>query len=170
MKSLETLALEWLRYRAGCVLLSEQRPIRYCGGVPDCVGVKPNRHWIEIEVKRSLQDFKSNATKRHMVHRERGVGYATRNGPRQFYFIVPHALVEKVAPWLPAGAGLLRAPNAFEPEEAVVVKAAQFNPAAERFPLKELSRACRMQANEVLALRNRVDQLKAKIGSMEGRP
>lgn len=168
MKSLETYAMEWLRYKAGCVLLVNQRSVTYGGGVPDCVGVKRSRHVIEVEVKRSLQDFKANSDKRHIRMRDWSEWHRM-NAPRQFYFIVPFALLPKVRPLLPPWAGLLSAPNAFQVQEAHVVVKAPVNDRARKLTLNECVRASALQTNMVLAQHRKIDELKTKLRNFNER-
>ncbi len=164
MKSLETFAMEWLRYTAGCVLLVNQRSLTWQhSGVPDCVGVKRSRHLIEVEVKRSLQDFKANALKRHVVYRERGLKHFEKHAARQFYFIVPFKLVAKVQPLLPAWAGLLSAPNSFQEQEAHVIVKAPVNDMAERMSLIDCVRASSLQTNMVLSQHRKIDELRERL-------
>lgn len=163
MKSLETYAMEWLRYSARCVLLVNERPIRYGTGRPDCMGVRKNRSIVEVEVKRSLTDFKNNALKRHATYRERGSEYHERQAPSQFYFIVPFKLVAQVTPLLPSYSGLLSAPHAMVKDEAFVVVRAPVNRLAIRLTLRECVEASALQTNMVLAQRRKIDELKERL-------
>jgi hypothetical protein len=92
-------ALSWLRYKRQCDIVCVERTA-VCEGLhrPDILGVTRRRYQIEIEIKRTLDDFRSNAKK---------LIFATGWRPRQFYFLVPPSLVEKVLPELPDGDGLM---------------------------------------------------------------
>lgn len=93
---LEEAALEWLRYERGCYVLALERGLDHCYR-PDVLGVNRKLFLLEIEVKRTLSDFKANGSKRdfHVVE------------PRQRWFMVPQSLVALVQPILPTGWGLM---------------------------------------------------------------
>lgn len=102
--SLEVAAIEWLRYEHSCPLVCMERSPIYGGGVPDVVGVTKKRLVIEIEVKRTLSDFKANEKKTGVIWRRQGL---CSEYPLKFYFLVPPKLVDKVKPLLKDGEGLL---------------------------------------------------------------
>lgn len=98
---LRSATIGWLRYNRRCPLVCFERsplgssyPYR-----PDIIGVTRERCVIEVEIKQTLSDFRANAKKR--------VIQLGRCVPRQFYFAVPTAMVERVKPELPEHAGLL---------------------------------------------------------------
>lgn len=172
MKSLELYAMEWLRYKARCVLLVNERSIRYGAGRPDCLGVRANRTTVEVEVKRSLADFKNNAAKRHATYRSRGSEWHEAQAPSQFYFIVPFKLVARVTPLLPSWAGLLATPHAAQvrrprDDEARVIVRAPTNRKASRLTVRECVEASALQTNMVLAQRRKIDELKERVKAME---
>lgn len=104
-------AAQWLRYERQCVIVAIERGI--CrGGAPDVCGIDKNRWAIEVEIKRTLQDFKNNNKKMLAFHRRYSLYAGTRwvetiNCPRLFYFFVPPSLVTKVTPLLTDGDGLI---------------------------------------------------------------
>jgi hypothetical protein len=100
---LRACVAQWLRYERHCVIVSVERPPCVWYGVPDVLAMTARRTLIEVEVKRTLADFKANALKHCIKMRTRG----HCEPPEQFYFAVPNALVMQVAPLLPENAGLL---------------------------------------------------------------
>lgn len=150
---LKAVVAQWLRYERGCMLVLIERPPRYPWfGVPDVVGVGFDRTVIEVEVKCSLSDFKANDKKRVMAMRKQGV----TDPPRQFYFMVPRSLVDKVEHLMPSDAGLLTthesAQNAYTGLPFLVVerKAAACK-ASRRMTLKELAVAVRHQSGTLVS-------------------
>ena len=96
-------AIGWLRYEQRCFLVCWERTPLWSSCRPDLIGIERKRRLIEIEFKQTLSDFKANGRKRGVRWREQtGIGK-----PVRFYFAVPRGLVEKVRPFLPAGAGLM---------------------------------------------------------------
>ena len=93
--TIEASAVEWLRYERYCALIALERAPTYGWvGRPDIVGVTKKRTIIEIEVKRTVADFRANAGKRCFSFRQRAVGGI----PEQFYFLVTPEIVETVQP------------------------------------------------------------------------
>jgi hypothetical protein len=66
---------------------------------PDVLAVNRARKLIEIEVKRTVADFRANGNKAGLHHRW-GL-------PEQFYFLVPSTIAAEVRPGLGPGHGLL---------------------------------------------------------------
>jgi len=58
---------------------------------------------IEIEIKRTMADFRANSRKRCIVHRD-GRHDIT---PEQFYFLAPRSLAPSLVDLMPKGYGLL---------------------------------------------------------------
>ena len=96
--------VEWLRYQRGCYLVAQERgPWSRYGHKPDLLGVDKTRKCIEIEIKRSLADFKQDADKRVWSSRDLWkVAW-----PSQFYYFVEPLMVDRVRPLLRDGFGLL---------------------------------------------------------------
>lgn len=157
---LEHLALSWLRFEKRChVAMFERSPRSRSCGEPDVIGVTKSRHFLEIEIKRSLSDFRAN--KKKPFHRIRDLGDADSNPyPKQFWFLVPAELVDKVRPELPRWAGLLRGPTANEFQIASVVHA-PVNKGSRRLSAKEVVRFGRCMANQIYSfsqsIMNRAD-------------
>jgi len=97
---LEVSAMEWLRFARQCHIVMRERGQHV--GSPDVLGVTKDSYLIEIEVKRTMADFRNDQKKRH---RQFPAMFAKE--VRQLYYMVPPALVEKVLAELPLGCGLL---------------------------------------------------------------
>jgi hypothetical protein len=93
--TLEAVALSWLRYERRCFLVCLGRnPLpEMC--IPDVLGMGPDRRLIEIEIKRTMADFRQNGKKR-------GIKYRT-HWPKQFYFLVDPRIAERARCELKAG-------------------------------------------------------------------
>lgn len=107
---LELFGYEWLRYQSKCmIIVTERSPREAWAGRPDLLGITKGRFLIEIEVKRTMSDFRANAKKTHILHRTLlGDKHATMY-PRQFYFLVSESIADKALPECPEWAGLLQA-------------------------------------------------------------
>lgn len=150
---LELLAVEWLRFEKRCVLvMTERSPREWHCGRPDALGILPSRHMIEIEIKRTLADFRSNAMK-DCIGRRITMPWQF---PRQFYFLVPFHLSERVGFELPTWAGLMRAPEHGGFQSMAVMVKAPINSEAKRFKLEECVKAVALLTNENIALRKQV--------------
>lgn len=144
---------EYLRYDHGCYLLAWERgPWESYGHRPDLLGVERGRRVIEIEIKRTLADFKNDANKKIWLMRERTK--FNRATPFKFYYMVPPDLVEKVIDIVPAGRGLLtlgtkesRGGNA----EVIVVSPAKVNRKATLLTLKEMFTMARDQSGTLVS-------------------
>ncbi len=100
---IELACMKWLRFENKCVIVLNERSPISGHGLPDVLGVTRSRYLKEIEVKRTMSDFRANAKKFHVQERERFLD----RWPRQFYFAVPESLVEKAKAELPPFAGLI---------------------------------------------------------------
>lgn len=106
-------AVQWLRYDRQCVVVAIERTFGGCQA--DVVGVSPKRHVTEIEIKRTMADFRANEEKHGIKLRKNdallGQTFGDREPwwtvPHQFYFLVEPAMVEKCKAELPPGCGLL---------------------------------------------------------------
>lgn len=148
--SLENRALHWLAYVKKCMCVTMERAPRYQLGSPDVLGVSPGRKLIEIEIKRSMSDFRANSKKRHIVNREMFITKA----PYQFYFLVPENLTVKVAKELPEWAGLM--------DDSMnwlnVIKIAPVNKQSEKLNPIECARLMRNLSNHIVSLHNSIDE------------
>lgn len=109
---LRAAAVQWLRYERQCVIVAIERPFGGCHA--DVIGVSGNRHVTEIEIKRTMADFRANARKHGICQRQREPwmhvnvsGESWWTVPRQFYFLVEPNMVEKAKAELPIGCGLM---------------------------------------------------------------
>ncbi|TXH59336.1 MAG: hypothetical protein E6Q97_00135 [Desulfurellales bacterium] len=144
--SLEVQVMAWLRFEKRCPLVLFERTPRFCvGGRPDVIGVTKDRYLVEVEIKRTLSDFKANQKKRHVLIRH----LKLEAWPKQFYFMVPHTLVEKVKPLLPDYAGLLFCPDGGGYMNVEV--AAKLNRASRRLSIIEARRLVELQSNQLWA-------------------
>lgn len=150
---LEYIALRWLLYEKKChAALYERSPCSCLWSRPDVLGVTKARFLIEVEVKRSLSDFKANSKKHHVRNRE---DYLHR-WPKQFYYFVPEALALKVQPLVPDWAGLAKSNGVtFE-----VVKVAPDNNLSRRLNVKECAQLFRCQSNQLAAAESNLERMR----------
>lgn len=121
-------------------------------GQPDVFGVTRARYALEIEVKRSVSDFRANAKKYHIVNRcstdaETAARFAAR-APKQFWFMVPPKLVPKLEGEVPDYAGLLT----LNGSQVTVIKKCPVNHASERLSLKECAKLMNCAGNMIISL------------------
>jgi len=69
---------------------------------PDVLAITPKGYLTEVEVKRTVSDFRRDSSKPHRQFPER-----RHSEVRMLYYLVPPSLVEKVRPLLPPASGLL---------------------------------------------------------------
>lgn len=159
--TLEHLALRWLRLDKACVAAMHERSPRPLAGQPDVLGVTKAGYLIEVEIKRSMSDFRANAEKRHI--RARHVGQPgdkpwLARYPRQYWFLVDSKLEEKAKSELPEWAGLLIGRDYYISE---AVKA-PVNTAATRLNAKEYLSLGRLMANQILSLSTQMEVFRLK--------
>lgn len=160
---LETRAFAWLRFEKRCPIVLWERTPRPCG-IPDVLGITKDRYLVEIEIKRTVGDFRANAEKWHV---------RTRNlhlpkWPRLFWFAVPRKLVEKVSAELPEYAGLLTA-DELDAGFLEVVKRPTANTQSRRLSIKEAIRCVECQSNQLWAMIKR-DAPEADFGKIKLEP
>ena len=157
--NLELFAMRWLRWQKRCVIVLEQRsPRQWSCGVPDVLGITGARYLIEIEIKRTLSDFKADSRK--AFRQRRNLGIKRELDPKQFYYLVPSTLVEKVRPLVPDWAGLMRGPTECS-HSIFVVKAAPTNNQSTRLTVKECCRLVIYINNHALT---KAESLQAILG------
>lgn len=161
-------AVMWLRYERGCPVVALERGIGACG-IPDAIGLTAKRQIIEVEIKRSMADFRHNAKK--YGARLRGVdmmrGRFSYNDPQQFYFLVESEMVEKCRSELPDWAGLMSTPlprqfthrYARHPEYCGITKLvvhvqAPINKTARKLTIKECHRMAKHQTGTLSSVLN----------------
>lgn len=150
---LETRAFAWLRFEKRCPIVLWERTPRPCG-IPDVLGITKHRYLVEIEIKRTIGDFRVNEDKWHVKNRE----LILPRWPRLFWFAVPKSLVEKVSKELPPYAGLLTADDS-DAGTLDVVKAASPNKQSRRVTLKEAVRAVECQTNQLWAAIKKIERM-----------
>lgn len=149
--NLELLAMRWLRWEKRCIIvLTERSPRAQSCGEPDVLGITKDRYMYEIEVKRTISDFRADAEKPSRKFRDDG--WRTPKLPKQFYYLVPSKLAEKVNGELPDWAGLMRGPEDGDVCQVHVLrKAPVWKPSMKLTP-KECSYLVLKMANQILAL------------------
>ena len=147
--------MRWLWLEKKCHYIIEQRAPRFWLGSPDILGVTAQRFLIEIEVKRSVADFKRDADKRHRRNRDRFL----EDQAKQFYYMMPAEIADKVYSIIPEWAGVL-IPDGGQ-HQAQVMKVAPVNNKSRRLSLKECAKMCRYMVNWGMSSRqymqNRID-------------
>lgn len=149
--NLELLALRWLLYEKRCeIAICERSPRSLWCGQPDVLGITKARYTIEIEIKRSLSDFRADSDKpsRKYRHSENpNLDKLLSKLPKQFYYLVPAELQARVELILPAWAGLMIPPRPGNSEWLHMCKVAPVNRESKRLAVKECCRLVRMVAN-----------------------
>ena len=164
MNDLELLALRWLRFEKNCPIAMRERTPRYCTGQPDVLGITKHRYLLEVEIKRSVSDFRANEDKRHVKNRDIYIS----KWPKQFWFCVPADLADRVMPLLPEYAGLLRAPRDDERPIIHCVKHAPVNQASERLTIKEAAKLAHCMANHILSAEQGIAELRNRMSYIAG--
>lgn len=154
--NLELAAMRWCKFEKKCMLILRERSPRegYCGR-PDVLGVTASRYATEIEIKRTLQDFRADFQKRHRRHRE----LWPERFPKQFYYLVPEALAPRCLDRLPTWAGLMTVGDGYRMEWVHILKEAPVNAASHRYSLKECVKLARLMASQVVATEGRLHHL-----------
>jgi hypothetical protein len=152
--NLELMALRWLRWEKKCPMAFCERSPVHGNGEPDVLGVTNARYRIEIEIKRSLSDFKADSKKPHRFRRPSD----SEIHPRQFYYLVPSQLVEKVKPLLPPWAGLMQGPTYASCVISVLIQA-PINEASKRMTVRECVRMAKMVNNHCMSVMEREEKL-----------
>lgn len=140
--NLETRAMAWLRFDKRCVMALMERTPRWGHGRPDVIGITKSRHMLEIEIKRTMADFRHNKEKFHVQTRDMYL----KRWPLQFWFLVPQDLSERVVKEAPEWAGVLTVGNA---GTLSLVKPAPTNKESQRLSLKEAVRLAQLQSNQL---------------------
>lgn len=159
--NLELTAMRWLWLEKKCLVVLEERTPGYMMGQPDVLGITAGRYMIEIETKRSVADFRADAKKSHRINRE----FYIEQQPRQFYYMMPPELVEKLKDEIPSWAGLMTSPHDNQVE---IIKIAPVNEKSKKLGPKACARLARQMTNHMMtyviannsirqAFRSRVD-------------
>lgn len=163
--TLELRAFAWLRFIRRCPFaLFERTPKPTGNSRPDVIGVTAARFLIEVEVKRSMADFRANQAKPHVKHRD----FMLKRWPKQFYYIVPEKLSLTVLTELPEYAGLLVEGTR---DYVRVVRDAPMNPATRKLSVKECVRLAHLQSNQIFSAESSVvewrNHAKARIAEQD---
>ena len=150
MKSLEYMALYWLRFEKRChVALFERSPREQFNGRPDVIGVTRQGFLMEIEIKRSVKDFKADRLKPHVAGRDIADHPHWNKWPRWFWYLVPKDICDEVTPLVPSWAGLLRGPSNDEAQGLFSIVPAIQNHQSAKLTPKECVRLARCMANQI---------------------
>lgn len=153
MIDIESHAFAFLRLHKRCPVVLHERSPREGIGNPDTLGVTQSRYLLEIEIKRTVSDFRANAQKHHVAGRDR----LLRLWPRQFWFMVLPSIADRVRAELPPYAGLLVPANT--QEWATEIVPAPVNRESRRLGIKSCLRLVTCQSNQLLSeirMRNHV--------------
>lgn len=155
--NLELSAMHWLWIEKNCQVVLEQRSPRYGLGDPDVLGVTKDRHLIEIEIKRSAGDFRADFKKPHRINQ----ALNSQTLPRQFYYLMPKDLAEKLKDQIPSHAGLMQCK--FDCGDIEVVKVAPVNRAAPKLNIKEVIRLARQMAAHTMGYAWKLHRFKSEF-------
>ncbi len=155
MIELEIAAMRWLTLDKRCQLVFFERAVgQENGGIPDVFGITQARHRMEIEVKRSLSDFRANQKKACVDYREMWI----KKWPRYFWFAVPLLIADKCEQELPPYAGLLIV-DGFRVTEKV---AAPVNKESQKISVKDAIKTLRVLGNQILSTETSIYELRMK--------
>lgn len=167
MRDLEHMAMFWLRFEKRCRVVLTERSPRYGNGKPDVLGITDARFLLEIEIKRSVSDFRANDNKPHIAGQNAAFAlegeFCSEMFPRQFWYLVPHGLVEKVRPLLPKWAGLLRGPSEDEVQGLSCVVKATTNKGSKRLSTKECVQLAQCMSNQIFSLTSCIYGLQSRV-------
>lgn len=145
--NLELMAMRWLRFEQKCMIVIMGRTPREICGLPDVLGVNCNRFATEVEIKRSMADFRADGKKRCRTNRD----YYIQKMPKHFYYLVPKALSEKVLAELPSWAGLLTVAERGGFRPIRVIQPSPVNKQSERYTIKECVRLAQKMGNQIIS-------------------
>lgn len=149
--NLELLAMRWLRWEKRCIIvITERSPRANCCGEPDVLGITKDRYMYEIEVKRSLADFRADMKK--PSRRFRDEDWRKPKYPKQFYYLLPHNLAPKVDGELPDWAGLMAGPGPDDVWQVKVLKTSPVWKPSLKLTPKECSYLVLKMANQIMSL------------------
>jgi hypothetical protein len=143
--NLELIALRWLWLERKCHYVLEQRSPRHHLGSPDVIGVTRDRYLVEIEIKRSVADFKRDAEKYSRRNRELFIDHMAK----QFYYLVTPEISDKILPLLPAWAGLMTVSE--NQITAYVLQPAPVNRESKKLSVQECIKLTRCMTNHMMA-------------------
>lgn len=139
---MEEAAIRWLLLERKCVAAyTERHPTGYWR--PDAIGVLSSRRVIEIEIKRTVADFRQDRMKPNVMQWRAGADWR----PYQFYYMLPAEIVESCE--VPDFAGVIQVRDQYQVE---VVKRAPINNKANKMRPKSVAKAIRQQSLQVMAM------------------
>ena len=142
--SIEASVAAWLRFERRCkIVLCERTPREWRCGRPDVLGITKDRYTIEVEIKRSVSDFRANARKR--ISEQYWRDTHAKALPKQFYFAMPSELAAKVLSEVPTWAGMLTNGG----RGIISLKPAEINRQSVRLSIKEMCHVAYLQSNQV---------------------
>lgn len=156
--SLEFYGVQWLKFEKRCPLVIHERsPRPFNMGNPDVLGVTDNRYLLEIEIKRTVSDFRANAKKSHIQRRtdpdENVRNKCLENAAKQFWFLVPTKIAEKIQAEVPEWAGLLvHDPNLSGWGKIQCIKKAPMNNLSKKLSLLNCAKLLRNVGNQIYSL------------------
>jgi hypothetical protein len=154
--NLEMSAMRWLWLEKNCHIVLEERSPKYNMGEPDVIGVTAGRYLIEIEIKRSASDFYADFNKRHRANREMYI----KQQPRQFYYLMPKDLAEKLIDKIPDWAGLMMSPHDSHIE---VLKVSPVNHQSTKLDSKQCVKLARCMTNHMMGYVLRLNSNQAQF-------
>ncbi len=145
--NLELMAMRWLRWEKRCEFVMLERCPRGSCGEPDVIGITRSRYMTEIEIKRSMSDFRADA---HKPHRNMwSINPAPL--PKQIYYLAPSELAKKLIPLVPTWAGLMAGPTG-DDFNLRVLKTAPVNQLSRRLTIKECCRILHLMSNHAISV------------------
>lgn len=145
--NLEILAMRWLWLEKNCHYITRERTPRSGHGQPDVLGMTKARYLIEVEIKRSMSDFRADSKKWSRLSRESSVAN-TKLFPKFFFYCAEIKLAEKMVPEIPQWAGLL----AFDGFRPCVLLNAPENECSKKVSFKECVKGARAMVNHIMSL------------------
>lgn len=150
--NLKLMVMVWLRFERRCpIVIRERSPRVVVCGRPDVLGVTKNRYLIEVEIKRSMSDFRNDQQKSSRRTRDL---YLTR-APRQFYYMAEPSLAEKIKPELPPWSGLITTKF----QTVVVIVPAPVNRDSVKLTIRECIALAHLMANHIIAVEEKIESI-----------
>ncbi len=156
--------MRWLWLEKNCHYIVEQRSPRPWLGSPDILGVTAGRYLIEIEIKRSISDFFADSRKYHRLNRERTLDAQAR----QFYYMFPSDLADKVKDKIPIWAGLMC--NSESMQTALVLTPAPINRDSGKLTIKQCVKMARCLVNHMMAVKLDCERWRSNANQLEYDP
>ncbi|MDE2105439.1 MAG: hypothetical protein KGL39_49890 [Patescibacteria group bacterium] len=153
--NLELAAMRWLWLEKKCHYIVEQRTPRHGMGQPDVIGVTKDRYLVEVEIKRSVSDFRADRAKNHRQNSSNGFHLV-----KYFYYLMPYKVFEKVELEIPEWAGVL---TLGEDQIMPVVKCRAPSLTGKKLSLKECAKMARAIVNHSMTTRIQLERAKQRF-------